>query len=40
MGRRKTKKATGAFVLDAGVTVAWFFEDETSDYADSIKTLS
>jgi predicted nucleic acid-binding protein len=25
------------FVLDGSVTIAWFFEDETDDYADSVE---
>jgi predicted nucleic acid-binding protein len=29
---------SGAFVLDCSVTVAWFFKDETSDYAKSVRS--
>jgi predicted nucleic acid-binding protein len=35
MARKKTRPAE--FVLDCSVTVAWFFEDETDDYAESVQ---
>jgi predicted nucleic acid-binding protein len=35
MAKKKTK--TSKFVLDGSVTVAWFFEDETDDYAESVE---
>jgi predicted nucleic acid-binding protein len=33
----KKKKREEAFVLDGSVTLAWFFEDETDAYAESIE---
>ena len=35
MAKKKTKP--GDFVLDCSVTIAWFFEDETNAYAESIE---
>lgn len=35
MAKRKTKSRN--FVLDCSLTVAWFFEDETDDYAESVE---
>jgi predicted nucleic acid-binding protein len=40
MARKKptrTKKRTNEFVLDGSVTLAWFFEDESDAYADSVQ---
>jgi len=35
VGKKTT--ASSEFVLDGSVTLAWFFEDETSDYAESVQ---
>src|ERR1700716_3314127 len=35
MGKKKTKATE--FVLDCSITLAWFFEDETDDYADAVE---
>jgi predicted nucleic acid-binding protein len=35
MGKKKTKAAE--FVLDASITLAWFFDDETDPYADAVE---
>jgi hypothetical protein len=32
MAKRKAKAKSGAFVLDASITLAWFFEDEADAY--------
>jgi predicted nucleic acid-binding protein len=37
MAKRKSKEKPGAFVLDGSITVAWFFEDETNTYAESVE---
>jgi predicted nucleic acid-binding protein len=37
MAERKAKAKAGAFVLDASITLAWFFEDEADAYADSVE---
>ncbi len=34
--KRRTKKKPNAFVLDASITLAWFFEDEADAYAESV----
>jgi predicted nucleic acid-binding protein len=34
---RKKTASGGAFVLDASVTLAWFFEDETDAYAERVE---
>ena len=36
MARKKAK--SDEFVLDGSITLAWFFEDETDDYADAVET--
>jgi predicted nucleic acid-binding protein len=36
MARRKPKRPT-AFVLDGSVTLAWFFEDESNAYTESVQ---
>ncbi len=35
--RKRTKRKPAAFVLDASITLAWFFEDETDAYAESVQ---
>lgn len=35
MAKKRTKP--NEFVLDCSVTVAWFFEDETDDYAEAVE---
>ena len=44
MAKKKAKSKQNAFVLDAAVAVAWFFEDEADAYAqgveDSLATAS
>ncbi len=37
MGKKKPKAKGEAFVLDCSLTVAWFFEDETDDYAQAVE---
>src|SRR5580700_7839087 len=37
MAKRKGKTETQAFVLDCSLTVAWFFEDETNEYAEAVE---
>ena len=37
MARKKAGLRQVAFVLDCSVTVAWFFEDEASSYAESVE---
>jgi predicted nucleic acid-binding protein len=34
--RRSSQKKLDAFVLDASVTLAWYFSDEADPYADSV----
>jgi predicted nucleic acid-binding protein len=36
MGTKRTKKAT-EFVLDCSVTMAWYFKDEASEYANAVR---
>jgi predicted nucleic acid-binding protein len=35
MGKKKAKATE--FVLDCSITLTWFFEDETDDYADAVE---
>jgi predicted nucleic acid-binding protein len=35
MAKKKTK--SNRFVLDCSIVLAWFFEDETDDYADAVQ---
>src|SRR5690242_261225 len=37
MGKKKGKGKTERFVLDCSVTMAWFFRDETSAYAEAVE---
>jgi len=37
MGKKRRKAKAEAFVLDCSLTVAWFFEDETDDYAQAVE---
>lgn len=37
MGKQRRKAKAAAFVLDCSLTVAWFFEDETDDYAQAVE---
>jgi predicted nucleic acid-binding protein len=34
--KRAAKKTANAFVLDASVTLAWYFQDEADPYADDV----
>jgi predicted nucleic acid-binding protein len=34
--KKKSRAKAAAFVVDASVTFAWFFEDESSAYADAV----
>jgi predicted nucleic acid-binding protein len=34
--KKPAKKIVDAFVLDASITLAWYFQDEADDYADAI----
>ncbi len=37
MARNRSKPGTAHFVLDCSVTLAWFFDDETSAYAEAVQ---
>jgi predicted nucleic acid-binding protein len=37
MAKGKPQRRGGTFVLDCSVTVAWFFEDEASAYAEAVE---
>jgi predicted nucleic acid-binding protein len=37
MTKKSAKAKHKAFVLDASLTIAWFFEDEASDYAQEVE---
>jgi predicted nucleic acid-binding protein len=37
MARKASKKKTREFVLDCSVTMAWYFKDEASPYANAVR---